>query len=462
MEKARFHLPTAEDQLWHLVIVRLLEQRDVTEEQAKEHLRLLEELAFHHRFCGRPLTVEFAEDTATWLAEARRFGSARDKAQAWLQDLVNWELLFRRVKNKVPLLDFAIPMLDEFFAARHLRLRYVAGDSPYRAWLPLSANSGLITRWLQRIKSTGWFSMPSSSDSGQVFRCPNPGCASVLPPFTEFIRQRAYADMLLLLALMVNEPNTEAVLLALIADCYPDFALIVIARLHHAHKSLICTILESDPPLRWTDPDLAAALQIAVASRHPENASATIECVITRLLRSHRWDKVSTDVLLAAGESAVGPLKKIIDSGDRRLDFVRMDAAAALGLIAGPRVVDLLIRWLQNDKSDFVRGAAAVTLCHIGDQRAIEPLLEALTDDYPPMRFAILNDWSFTDEAAVDALIQALEHERKRVRYGACSVLGHLRSARALTPLRERLADREVDVAQAARRAIDKITGDET
>src|SRR4051794_13561486 len=91
-----FQLPSAEDDLWHLVVIRLLEQRDASEVQAKDHLRLLEELAFHHRFCGNRLRCAFAEDTATWLAEESKFGSPREKAQEWLADLERWELLVRR------------------------------------------------------------------------------------------------------------------------------------------------------------------------------------------------------------------------------------------------------------------------------------------------------------------------------------------------------------------------------
>jgi hypothetical protein len=120
---ARFQLPACEDDLWHEVVLALLGQRDADEEQARDHLHLLEELAFHHVFCGRPLTRAFAEDTATWLAKERKFGSPRDKAQGWLADLERWEMLVQRGGGYNAIYGFAIPSLDEYFAARHLVLQ---------------------------------------------------------------------------------------------------------------------------------------------------------------------------------------------------------------------------------------------------------------------------------------------------------------------------------------------------
>lgn len=43
----------AEDDLWHQVFVRMLDQRDKIEQQAANELRLQEEWTFHRLFCGQ-------------------------------------------------------------------------------------------------------------------------------------------------------------------------------------------------------------------------------------------------------------------------------------------------------------------------------------------------------------------------------------------------------------------------
>jgi hypothetical protein len=72
VEKSRFPLPAAEDDLWEQVLLALLRQQDVEELQARDHLRLLEELGFHKQFCRKLLSETFVLNTATWLAEEQK------------------------------------------------------------------------------------------------------------------------------------------------------------------------------------------------------------------------------------------------------------------------------------------------------------------------------------------------------------------------------------------------------
>jgi len=135
MAKYKFQLPAAEDHLWHQVVVRLLNQRHIEEHDARNELRVLEELAFHHRFCGKPLTYTFVEDTTTWLAEERKFVSPLERARAWLRDLEQWELVRRRGTGNDATYEFAIPTLDEYFAACRIARKLEDGDTSFNQWV---------------------------------------------------------------------------------------------------------------------------------------------------------------------------------------------------------------------------------------------------------------------------------------------------------------------------------------
>ena len=59
---------------------------------------------------------------------------------------------------------------------------------------------------------------------------------------------------------------------------------------------------------------------------------------------------------------------------------VRLHAAEALGKIGDERAVEPLIEAL-NDEDASVRRGAAVALGRLGAERAVEPLIEALNDE---------------------------------------------------------------------------------
>src|SRR5262249_38525005 len=109
-QRLRFRLPAAADDLWHEVVVHLLNQRDADEVAAEDHLRFLEELAFHHRLCGQPLTREFVAGTGKWLAEERGIDRRTPvtTVRKWLRDLEQWELLIQRGAREKPGYEFAL------------------------------------------------------------------------------------------------------------------------------------------------------------------------------------------------------------------------------------------------------------------------------------------------------------------------------------------------------------------
>jgi HEAT repeat protein len=63
------------------------------------------------------------------------------------------------------------------------------------------------------------------------------------------------------------------------------------------------------------------------------------------------------------------------------------------------------------------------------------------------------------DHCDVKGLIKALKHKDKWVRFGAADALGHIGDDRAVEPLAEALKDEDGDVHKAAATAFEKIRG---
>jgi len=121
---------------------------------------------------------------------------------------------------------------------------------------------------------------------------------------------------------------------------------------------------------------------------------------------------------------------------------IRSDAAAALFDLNDSRAVEPLIEALSDEDAD-VRGSAAAALAKSRDRRAVEPLLERLNDDDPEVRgVAAIGLGVINDTRAAEALILALDDEDFGVRANAAISLGeHLKEPRALEPLIDRLSD---------------------
>jgi HEAT repeat protein len=122
-----------------------------------------------------------------------------------------------------------------------------------------------------------------------------------------------------------------------------------------------------------------------------------------------------------------------------------------LGRIA----VEPLIEALGKDDT---RQLAIKVLTEIGDERAKEPLIKALLDDY---------DWGVRWDAiralggrAVEPLIEMLGADKESVRWDAVRALGEIGDARAVKPLIETLRDEDSNVRWYATETLGKI-GDE-
>jgi HEAT repeat protein len=94
-----------------------------------------------------------------------------------------------------------------------------------------------------------------------------------------------------------------------------------------------------------------------------------------------------------------------------------------------------LISWLDAEHPEF-RMVAAATLGQIGNERAVRPLLDALTDSSPRVRErAARSCGQLGDRRTVPALIERLDDPELMVRRAAANALGAIGTERALKAL---------------------------
>lgn len=175
---------------------------------------------------------------------------------------------------------------------------------------------------------------------------------------------------------------------------------------------------------------------------------------------------------LPADESA-GRLIPLLSDKD---EFVRREAAYALGQTRSPMAVTALTELLLNDKIDEVRGAAAVALGQIGDETAVAPLVSILTPQIGTatskrkqkkkqpenpfvLRAAAHSLGQIGSRAGLPALLHALQDEQgdPDVRRESATALGAIGDSSALQSLRDALTALDPYLSQAAQAAIHRI-----
>lgn len=185
------------------------------------------------------------------------------------------------------------------------------------------------------------------------------------------------------------------------------------------------------------------------------------------------------------GEPAVEPLILFLKSEQ---DYIRWNAATAIGNTKSEKAVDPLIEAL-HDEHQTVRNHAASSLGKIGDKRAVPPLIEAFWDvernnvgaaadalgnigdqqavtilvrgceqmencPYIQVGWAL---WKLGSDRAVDAFIAGLNDEKWWVQSASATALGKIKSEEGIEPLIEALKDKKENVRQAAVLALMKI-----
>lgn len=174
---------------------------------------------------------------------------------------------------------------------------------------------------------------------------------------------------------------------------------------------------------------------------------------------------------LPASES-VGALTPLLNDKD---EFVRREAAYALGLTKSKSATQALTGLLLNDKEDGVRSAAAVALGDIGDEAAVVSLATVLAPELVTqgtkrkikaeknvfvLRAAAKSLGQIKSRAAVPALVAALGNDRHvdDVRREAALALGMIKDPAALPALRSAQNSSDPYLASAASESVKKIS----
>ncbi len=169
-------------------------------------------------------------------------------------------------------------------------------------------------------------------------------------------------------------------------------------------------------------------------------------------------------------EEGVGALLPLLVDKD---EFVRQEAAYALGRTKSRSAVRPLIELLAKDKRDGVRGAAAVALGQIADEASVVSLAQTLSPQTSlpgakarkeknefVLRAAAVSLGQIGSRAGLPALVAALEDERTTddVRREAARALGLIGDPAAEPALRKVLMARDAYLSFAAYEALRRIS----
>jgi hypothetical protein len=151
-----------------------------------------------------------------------------------------------------------------------------------------------------------------------------------------------------------------------------------------------------------------------------------------------------------------------------KAEFVRREAAYALGETRSRSAVARLTELLVGDKEMAVRGAAAVALGQIGDETAVNSLSQALAGtgkkktanaDEFLMRSAARSLGQIRSRAGLPALIATLSNDGLPVdvRREAAAALGLIGDSSAVPSLRAAFDSKDPYLSEAAREALRKL-----
>jgi HEAT repeat protein len=208
-----------------------------------------------------------------------------------------------------------------------------------------------------------------------------------------------------------------------------------------------------------------------LASMHHHDASRAALAGLKDALPIVRATSVTAILSLPAAERTANLLPLLSDKDE----FVRREAAYALGSTRSTSAVPLLIGLLRSDKIDEVRGAAAVALGEISNEEAVGGLVEVLTGPTSPdvkknkkakreqnpfvLRSAARALGRIRSRAALPVLLATVQDEKLEddLRREAAIALGELGDHAALPALRNVTSARDPHLAEAANTAIKSI-----
>jgi len=170
----------------------------------------------------------------------------------------------------------------------------------------------------------------------------------------------------------------------------------------------------------------------------------------------HQPLEVSIAAVVALGkikdERAVEPLTSVLGN-------YALPVGKALREILGERSIDLFAKIVRGEVKGadgrMVRQTAVEELGKLQDKRAVESLIEVLSDEDKNLRAVATSSLgSFKDDRAVEALIAALKDEAGEVRREAVLALGRIKDDRAVEPLIETLRESSSQLRRDAARVL--------
>ena len=139
-------------------------------------------------------------------------------------------------------------------------------------------------------------------------------------------------------------------------------------------------------------------------------------------------------------------------------EFVREEAIGALEMRA-EESFDYLVEALNNRNKD-IRKYSAQVLGYIGDEKAIQPLINTLKDGNKLVRREASTALTRIGEKAVDPLISILKDDDWKVRGAAAWALGSMKNNKAINFLEPLLEDPSGFVRAGAKNALNNIKGE--
>lgn len=210
--------------------------------------------------------------------------------------------------------------------------------------------------------------------------------------------------------------------------------------------------------------------------------------------------------LVEIGEPAVEPLIEVM-SDESETTLARIGAAGTLGRIGNERAVEPLIQLLNEHQYWELQNASAVALGNLGDARAVEPLISVLQDGYAneqtieygadrtttmisggrvqvmcsaaealgkigderaaePLIVVLQNEYAYRQAQTLEfgdgGKISMISGDRIQLVCNAAEALGIIGDKRAIEPLKQLQNDGNEDIKMAATNALEKLEGNES
>ena len=216
--------------------------------------------------------------------------------------------------------------------------------------------------------------------------------------------------------------------------------------------------------------DRRDAISRLASMQHPDASRAALAGLkdSTPIVRA---TSVTAILSMPAADSAVHLLPLLGDKDE----FVRREAAYALGTTRSITAIPLLIDLLRSDKVDEVRGAAAVALGQISNEESVSALIEVIrgttSSDAKKNKKAKREQNPFVlrsaahalgrirSRAALPVLLAMIQDEKLEddLRREGATALGAIGDQAALPALRNATSSRDPHLAEAADTAIKLI-----